>query len=251
MTNPKKTYKERKVLTNKEIDQMLSRADEVYSKDEYRRLRVKALIAIAKKTGKRRSEIARLKIKDVVINDNFIDINFILSKKIKKGLQQYIKSGLITDNSLKNISYSELINNWKTWVNTKEGHKFKEQDRIKTISVQDKYAPYIIDYYSYVKTNFPQCEYLFPSNTYSFGYLTETKPNRHLSESQLLKSIKPLNNRCWLHLFRETKGAEIAQQYKNDIAGVTAVKRTLDLSNEKTAWHYIDRYAKELMTVET
>lgn len=70
MTNPRvvvngiidkvatKELRNRDPLSNEEIDLMISEADAI--KDEYFRLRVKALIGIVKKFGKRRSEIASL-----------------------------------------------------------------------------------------------------------------------------------------------------------------------------------------------
>jgi site-specific recombinase XerD len=59
MTNPSKSYRNRSILSDKEIADMIERPDEI--ENEYYRLRVKALIALLKKFGKRRIEIARLR----------------------------------------------------------------------------------------------------------------------------------------------------------------------------------------------
>ena len=55
MTNAKESYRNRNILTQKEIGAMLKKA-EAY-KDDYVRLRAKCLIALLKKFGKSRSEI--------------------------------------------------------------------------------------------------------------------------------------------------------------------------------------------------
>ena len=50
MSNPK--FKKQGIVTAKELDAILNKADKI--KDKYFRLRVKALIALVKKFGKRR-----------------------------------------------------------------------------------------------------------------------------------------------------------------------------------------------------
>lgn len=56
MINPSPENSDREQLSNEEIDTMLLEADEI--PEDYFRLRAKALVSIAKKFGKRRSEIA-------------------------------------------------------------------------------------------------------------------------------------------------------------------------------------------------
>ena len=72
-----------------------------------------------------------------------------------------------------------------------------------------------------------------------------------VSGRQLLLLIKPLDKKAWLHLFRETKGAEIAKEYGNNLAGITEVKETLDLEKEETAYIYTRRYAVQEIKAET
>jgi hypothetical protein len=74
--------------------------------------------------------------------------------------------------------------------------------------------------------------------------------DQHLSGRQLLRLIKPLNPEAWLHLFRETKGAEIAKDKGRTLDAVYAVRETLDLENEETAYRYVRRYAVQEMKAE-
>ena len=74
--------------------------------------------------------------------------------------------------------------------------------------------------------------------------------DKHLSGRQLLGIIKQLDPECWLHLFRETKGAEIARRLGQTISAVYKVKDTLDLEKEATAYRYVRRYAVQEMDAE-
>ncbi len=56
--NPSKKYENREIPTNKEIDAMLEKADLI--PNNYFRLRMKCLVALVKKFGKRRKELAIL-----------------------------------------------------------------------------------------------------------------------------------------------------------------------------------------------
>ena len=72
----------------------------------------------------------------------------------------------------------------------------------------------------------------------------------HLSGRQLLRLIKPLSPTALLHLFRETKGAEIAKTEGRTLKAVYEVRETLDLENEETAYRYVRRYAVQEMKAE-
>lgn len=264
MTNPSEAYSKRPILSNEEIDGMLTKADKIES--EYFRLRVKALIALLKKFGKRRAEIGLLKIINLKIENNYLLINFTIRKKHKKGLFQYfkfvkkeIKSGKLPDNYLNLKQYSELNQEWEAWAKTELGFKIKEVLREKKLSLTDKYAKLIIEYLDYMNKNYPgpkdpkepDKRYLFPSNRYVFGNLVNVDMENPISGRQLLRLIKPLNKTVWLHLFRETKGAEIARKYGNNLTGITEVRDTLDLEEETTAYRYTRRYAVQEITPET
>jgi hypothetical protein len=75
--------------------------------------------------------------------------------------------------------------------------------------------------------------------------------DKHLSGRQLLRLTKPLNETLWLHLLRETKGAEISRDLGMNITAVTEVKNMLDLEREETVWNYVRRYAVQEAKAET
>ena len=266
MTNPSEEYAKRPILTNPEIDEMLTKADNI--PDEYSKLRVKAVIALVKKFGKRRAEIGVLKRNDLAIQNNYLHITFTIRKKHKKGLFQYlheikklINSGKLPANYLNNKNYLELTNEWKEWNKTKEGSRLSEAKRTKKLSVEDRYCKIILEYLECLNEFYPaptdpaktkgKAFYLFPSPFYVFGNLVTMNLDKSLSGSQLLRLIKPLGPTVWLHLFRETKGAEIAKEYGNNLSGITQVKETLDLEKEETAYRYTRRYAEQEITAET
>jgi site-specific recombinase XerD len=84
-----KKLRNRPILSNEDIALMLKKAD--VFKDDYTRLRLKCLVALLKKFGKRRNELAKLKIIQLIINGNYLEITFTISKKHKRGLFQYFK----------------------------------------------------------------------------------------------------------------------------------------------------------------
>jgi hypothetical protein len=68
---------------------MLEKADLIPNK--YFRFRVKALIALVKKFGKRRKELSILERADLKREGHFLYVTFTIAKKHKKGLFQYFK----------------------------------------------------------------------------------------------------------------------------------------------------------------
>jgi hypothetical protein len=75
--------------------------------------------------------------------------------------------------------------------------------------------------------------------------------NNHLTGSQLLRLIKPLNERVWLHLFRELKGKEISEDKGRTLASVAEVQDFLDLEKMETALGYVKRFAIAEAKTET
>jgi len=120
------------------------------------------------------------------------------------------------------------------------------------MSIEDKYAKYILNYLQFLSIHYPESEYLFPSGVELFGsgeYVLKGK--KPLTGSQLLRIVKPLNPSAWLHLFRETKGAEIAKRFGRTITAISEVRESLDLEEESTAYHYVRRYAAKKQETET
>jgi integrase len=248
MTNPSREYSDREPLSNEEIDAMLSEADQI--ENEYFRLRVKALVSIAKKFGKRRAEIAALERSDLKVENGQLLVTFTLRKKHKRGLFQYLKFLKKNDPAAIEKPLSELELDWKLWTQTKQGYRVKEEKRTKSVNAQDKYARLIIEYMRFLEATYPNAKFLFPSGVKVFGETYMVFEDQHLSGRQLLRLIKPLNPEAWLHLFRETKGAEIARDKGRTLDAVYSVRETLDLENEETAYRYVRRYAVQEMKAE-
>jgi integrase len=248
MTNPKKEYRERSILTNEEIDSMLLESDKL--KTEYFQLRAKAIICIVKKFGKRRSEIARLELSDLKLLENELEITFHLSKKHKRGLAQFFKVCSKTNPAILEKPLPEIKKLWQTWQQTEQGHTVKNSVSLQSISLTDKYADPIIDYFHFI-IHFPKpIRFLFPSGKSIFGETYLLNSEKHLSGSQLLRIIKPLKGDAWLHLFRETKGAEIAKANGRTLNAIYEVRDGLDLENEETAYRYVRRYVAKKQEVE-
>jgi integrase len=250
MTNPHIAYRHRGVLTNQEIDAMLKTANSLDS--EYFRLRAKCLLAILKKFGKRRSEIARLKVADVKQVGEDLEFLFSLSKKRKLGLHQFLKY-CKKNNDLQTLALPlpQIQVKWCEWQQSEKGHIIKNSQAPHSISLNDKYATYILQYLAYLKNHYPESNYLFPSGMTVFGETYIIFPDAPLSGSQLLRIVKSLNRTAWLHLFRETAGAQIAKEKGRTLDAVYEVKDCLDLESESTAYHYVRRYASKKHTVET
>jgi integrase len=260
MTNPRvviegkidleatRELRNREPLSNEEIDAMLREADSI--EEEYFRLRVKALVCIAKKFGKRRAEIAALERSDLKVENGKLYVTFTLRKKHKKGLFQYIKFLRKNEPIALQKPLSELELEWKEWTQTSYGYRVKEERRTKSVDVTDKYARIIIEYLDFLEREYPNVKFLFPSGREVFGTSYIVFENEHLSGRQLLNLVKPLNPDAWLHLFRETKGAEIAKAEGRTLKAVYEVRDTLDLENEETAYRYVRRYAVQEMKAE-
>jgi integrase len=196
------------ILDENEINQMLETADKYKAK--YYKVRAKCLVAIARLTGKRRGELRLLLFDDVKVlpNGNIVMV-FQLKKKRKKK---------------KRLSRSPP----------------------KTILNEDPYAKYIKEYLSFIDLFFPEPpKYLFPQCFNVFGTIS-FKLRKSIGDKTVFNIIKRLNPKAWVHLFRETVGAE---EIKNDptLIGVFRVQRRLDLEDTQSAFRYFQRYATDII----
>lgn len=185
--------------------------------EEYQKLRAKCLVAIFWIFGKRRIEVAQIEILDIEHKDGFVFIRFYVVKK--------------------------------------RTHKKLVTSRRKKIEDSNFHAKIIIEYLEYMKEKHPESKYLFPSTKNVFGLRTSFYYDEHLSGSQIWRIIKGLNPRGWVHLFRETKGAQVVRRDEKEkgeasIETIYRVKRTLDLELTSTAFRYIDRYGTQKVEAE-
>ncbi len=79
MPNPK--YQSREPMTSEEIEQILRNT--LLIKDEYFRLRVRCLIGLLKKWGRRRSEIAALRMTDLKTTEKELLVTFLILKYLE------------------------------------------------------------------------------------------------------------------------------------------------------------------------
>jgi len=179
-------------------------------RDVYLRLRAKATIALLE-TGKRRSELVSLKVSDVWEDNKFLFVRFTVVKKRKKNIMTL--------------------------------------QRIKKFDLTSRYATMILDYLRYLKTQYPSCQFLYPSGRMIFGdYFVDT--SKALKAQEIWRIIKALNPKDWPHLHRERRAvkrihADEKKFGEAKIETVYAVKRILDLERESTAWNYIRRHESQ------
>jgi integrase len=237
-------YKNRTVLTEKEIDEILSKADKLPT--TYFQLRAKAIIGLLKIFGKRRAELSLLENNDLTINGDYLEIIFTICKKHKRGFFQYLEYLKSEESSdLQTKTLATLQNQYKEWTDS----KIKITKRSKQTPVTDKYAKLIIAYLEYMKQYYPATKFVFPSGKIVFGETYFIHKDRALSGRQLLNIIKDLDPNVWLHLFRKGKGSEIARKFGRTLDSVFNVASTLDVS-QQTAWHYVETHAPKLETGE-
>ncbi len=82
MTNPSKECRNRKPIAETELAEMLNKTETL--QNPHFRLRVRALIGLLKKFGKRRRELSGLRMKDLEFKDGFLFVTFQIAKKLLK-----------------------------------------------------------------------------------------------------------------------------------------------------------------------
>lgn len=240
MTNVSKEYKDRGIITDQETDLLLKKADLI--ENDYFRLRSKAIVTTAKVFGKRESEIARLEMNKIQQVNDSLELNFTLSKKRKKGLFQFLEYLKKHDPAQLSKPLPELQVMWREWQKTLEGHKIQNSESLKSIDLSDKYGKHLVEYYNYMKEHYPKSQFLFPSGKTVFGQTYILNEHNHVHPKHLLRILKSLKRDTWMHLYRETKGAQVAKEKGRNLDAVYEVKDTLDLANESTAYNYVKRF---------
>ena len=240
--------KNRKTLTDTEIGIALQKADKI--ENTYFKLRVKAVIALATIFGKRRSEIASITLNKITIEDGFLIITFVLRKKHKKGLHQYLKFLEKTDPAITKTKPLDSIKlDWTLWQKTDQGIRVKTVEVTKKVSISEDYVIHILTYLEFLKENYPEATFLFPSGRQVFeNYVVYG--GLPIQPQSLLNALKKVAPSCWLHLFREKKGASICRSGGMNLETIFKVQQTLDLANETTAFAYIKRYGIQTVSAE-
>ncbi len=236
MTNVK--VQRANVLDPLEIHNMILKADSLDT--PYFQWRAKALVELAQVSGKRNGEIAAIRIDGLTFpkERKVMQIAFTLEKKKKLGLTQYVQS----HPEKQEQDFKQTWADWQEWRKTREGQKIIAKQRIKEIDLSDSAAKTLLKYAEILKQECKEATYLFPSGRMIFGTHYLFIPDRHLSTRQILRIVKWLNPQAWVHLFRETKGAQVVQQGGDSISTIFDVMLQLDLENFTTAFNYVRRY---------
>ena len=213
MTNVTGSRRNRKtVISPEEFNQMLKKTFEEQKRPNYPfyyGFRDRCILCIFRLTGKRVSEVARLEVSDVEIDDENLTITFTVSKKRK--------------------TQKLLLR------------------RSKVIPLSNPLAKYIVEYVKWMRENFPEIKYLFPRTHFSPYYDTlSLDPDRHLTRQQLLRIVQKYNPNAWCHLFRETVASDIIKKDES-IFAPWKVRRRLDLERVETALRYLDRFARDVI----
>lgn len=163
------------------------------------------LLAVLKLTGKRISEVVRLKVADVVMRDGFLLLAFYVGKK-------------------------------------REGQRHTLR-REKKIDLDARYVEHILNHKWVLNRIAPESEWMFPRTYYSnFGGAFKVRSENHFSRQTGHNRLKSISENIFAHLFRDTMGAQVARE-DGSIVGVFKVMVRLDLESTTSAMRYVRRYA--------
>jgi len=196
------------VISDSEFEEAMNKAEQI--KDKFFRLRALALLCLLRLTGKRRTELAMLRLDAFKVEAGFLNITFILLKKRK-------------------------------------GHVLQRQ-ATKSIPLTDPLTKPILDYLEYLNGLEPKPIYFFPRVKSVFGYNTLIL-DAHLSGRQIFNIVRNLSETIWPHLFRETVGADVIKSDPT-VIGAFKVMRRLDLKDFRTGFNYLRRYAGDVIRRE-
>ena len=200
-------YGRTKVISDLELQDMLNAADKI--KEQFYRLRAKAVIALFRLSGKRRGELAMLELNDFTIEKNLLNVLFHLEKKRKNSPP-------------------------------------KKRIAIKSFLLSDPLTAYVLEYVDHLKTLTPVPKYFLPRTVSVFGTSFVIMENEHLTGRQVLRIIRQVSEASWCHLFRETKGADCIK-LDPTVTGAFLVQDTLDLERIETGYAYMKRYAHSII----
>jgi hypothetical protein len=197
------------VIAETEFQTMLDKAAQI--PDEYMKLRALAVSCLLRLVGKRREEIARLRIDSFKAESGFLNITFILEKKRKGTVLQ--------------------------------------RQATKSIPLTDPLTQPILAYLEYLQKLEPKPMYFLPRGHSVFGQVYTLIANAHLSGRQVFNIVRDLSPNIWPHLFRETVGSDVIKQ-DSSIIGAFKVMRRLDLEDYRTGFNYLRRYAGDVIRRE-
>jgi len=216
------------VLSIEEIDEIIDEAENL--PNEFYRSRAKALVCILTKTGKRMSEIARLKVKDFTVSENYVSVRFVLSKKrVESKMARTVEKDIPL-----NEYYGKLI--------------VEHLEYLKTLGSRKANVGLVEVVPTHPKLEGP--EWFFPRSYYSpITGKCLVSMTEGLTQRSLFNILRSLSTKVWPHLFRERAAAVVIDRDPS-IIGAFKVQRRLDLKDVRTGFAYLQRYAKDRIEIE-
>jgi integrase len=196
------------VITDNEFAEAMKQAEQI--KDRFFRLRALALLCILRLTGKRRTEVAMLRLDNFKVKSGFLNVTFILLKKRK-------------------------------------GHVLQRQ-ATKQIPLKDPLTKTILEYLDYLRSLEPKPQFFLPRVKSVFGH-NFIVSDAHISGRQVFRIVRSLSETLWPHLFRETVGSDVIRE-DSSIIGAFKVMRRLDLEDFRTGFNYLKRFAGDIIKRE-
>lgn len=171
-------------------------------------LRAKAVISLIRLSGKRRGEIAMVPLENFKVVGSYLEVTFILEKKRK----------------------SVVLNKVST----------------KRFLLSDPLVVHILEYLAYVEKLNPKPMFWLPSGKTCFGSYV-VYPDAHVSGKTVFNILRDCSDKIWPHLGRETAASDVIQ-VDDSINAIFKVQETLDLTNFQTAFNYVKRFSKQVIT---
>ena len=196
------------VISEAEFNEALQNADKF--KNEYFRLRAKAVLSLFRLTGKRCGEIAHVPLANFRVEGDFLNVTFILEKKRKQSLLQKLST--------------------------------------KSLPLNDELTQHILRYLAYLNELETRPRYWLPSGKSVFGNYILI-PDKHLTRKQVFNIVRESSKTIWCHLFRETVASDIIRQ-DNTVIAAFKVQRRLDLESYTTGFNYLRRFASDVIQRE-
>jgi len=228
----------RDVIEAKEFQTTVNQAGLI--KDKFLQMRSVALLCLLRLTGKRRGEIATVRLDDVKIENHLLSVTFSLEKK-----KRHFKRCPACNE--KNTSRAMFCKECGVSLETVEPQSTHKDTRAtKDIPLNDPLTQPIVKYIELLKERPTIPKFLFPSTKSVFGQSYVILSDEHLKGRQVFNLIRNLSSEIWVHLFRETVGADIIKKDAS-IVGAFRVQRRLDLEDMKTGLRYLARYANDVI----
>lgn len=209
--NSKERVGRKTVISDEELEAILTKANKI--QNEFYRLRALAVISVLRLTGKRRGEVAMLELANFKVEDDrYLSITFTLEKKRK-------------------------------------GKVLNKQSK-KLIPLSDSLTKHILKYLSYLRSIPNPPKYFLPRTCQNILFnLFLIDKDHHIKGRQVFNIVRKLTDKVWPHLFRETVASDIIKKDPT-LIGIFKVMQRLDLESYETGFHYLRRFAGDIIIRE-